>query len=267
MNKTLLFGLLTLAFSAQAVAQTRAVELCTPTNMYQSYACISKVEMNGVISESNPGDPLDPNAAMFEEDFRGDPARLFKLDAGQTYELKITFSNFNSGPGDSYSICAFFDWNNDLEYSADETYQVEIGAGRQGGFVNKTFNVTVPATATGTINMRVFTFYLENNSPTDPCGDVESGQFEDYMLEINTSSSVAEQQAADFSVYPVPAQNELFIGGIIASDYALYSVDGKLVRSGAVADNTINVMGMQSGMYILKLRTASGVRVVSVIIE
>lgn len=74
-----------------------------------------------------------------------------------------------------------------------------------------------------------------------------------------------ELQLADFNVYPNPASGEVKInfGGVINGDVkvSLYNVIGELVREikidNSVTENTINLDGVPSGVYILKTNSGN----------
>lgn len=263
MKKRLFFSLFViLGLGGYLSAET---QMCVPEVEYQSYACISKVEMNGVVSETPTGTPGETD---FLEDFTDDAQRLFKVEPGKTYELKITFSNFDSGVTNFYYLTALFDWNNNLKFEETERYDVLFSAGKVGGLVTKTFNVEVPADAKEKVHMRVMTFYYEDGFPTDPCNWIESGQLEDYMIEIGSSSGIGEvRSGAEYlTLYPNPTTDVVNFSEPI-SQYSLYSIDGKLVQEGQVVNNTINVADRAPGVYVLKALTNEGLKISNLIIQ
>jgi len=264
MKKKLLSSLFAVALLGGTVnAQS---EMCMPEVDFQSYACISKVELNGVVSESSAG---VPGETMFSEDYTEDAARLFTVEAGQTYTLTVTFSNFNSGATDFYQMTAFFDWNNDKVFQASERCTDQrFSAGRSGGFITKTFEITVPADAViGKVHMRVLAFYYEDGYPSDPCDWFESGNQEDYLIEVTEGTvGIGKVKSDKVAVYPNPAVDVVNVASTV-SEYTLYSVDGKLIQQGQPASQTINVAGNAPGMYILKMQTNEGTKVSNLIIK
>lgn len=241
-------------------------QMCYPDVDYNAYACISKVEMNGVVSETSAGIPGETD---FIEDFTNDPARLFKVVAGETYELEVTFSNFNSGVTDYYYIAVQFDWNNNLlfENNKEERYMELFSAGKQGGFVKKTFNVTVPADAEiDKVHMRVMTFYYEDGYPTDDlCDWIESGQIEDYLVEVSTGSGLKDLNSNKKESFFANPVNDVVNFDIPVNQYSIYSLDGRLVSEGQSTTNSINVSDFNSGVYILRAVTEEGVKVSNLI--
>lgn len=139
MKKKLLccFTLLSMV-AGQAMSQS---QLCRPELTWGAYACISKVEINGMVSESSTtpegwdgkigSNTYDENVLF--ADYTMDRERVVTLEAGKEYELKITVCNFSSGAGDEYYVTAFFDWNGDSKLTAAETvFQKSIAVGKPG---------------------------------------------------------------------------------------------------------------------------------------
>lgn len=257
MKKNLLSGLLAASLlSGTATAQS---EMCQPKVDYQSYACISKVEMNGVVSETPEG---VSGETMFSEDYTQDESRLFKAEAGQTYTLKVTFSNFDSGFTDLYQMTAFFDWNNDKVFQENERCTDQLfRAGRKGGLIDNTFEVKVPAdVAIGKVHMRVLVFYFEVSYPIDPCDRFESGNQEDYLIELRQEgddTGIDKPETAKVSVYPNPATHTVRVDATV-SEYELYSANGQLISRGQPANQTIDISDNAPGLYLLKMKTAEG---------
>ena len=136
MKKSLLCCFLLFSMIAgQMMAQS---QLCRPELTWGAYACISKVEINGMVSESSTtpegwngeiGSNTYDETVMYA-DYTLDKDRVVKLEPGKEYELKITVCNFSSGAGDEYYVTAFFDWNGDSQLTASETaFQKSIMVG------------------------------------------------------------------------------------------------------------------------------------------
>lgn len=59
-----------------------------------------------------------------------------------------------------------------------------------------------------------------------------------------------------FLVYPNPAQDYILIDFPLPYkdlNYAFYDITGKLVMSGSVNENTVNISKLNNGAYILKV--------------
>jgi hypothetical protein len=66
-----------------------------------------------------------------------------------------------------------------------------------------------------------------------------------------------------FALYPQPASDQLFVKGLSQSgnhQTQVFSIDGKMVRNEVLSGNSLNVTGLKSGMYILRITLADGTR-------
>jgi hypothetical protein len=76
-----------------------------------------------------------------------------------------------------------------------------------------------------------------------------------------TTTGVMAVPGKNFSIYPNPATNELWIGNADPGD-ELWIIDmlGNTVYTSGVETNRINISNLASGLYIVELRSASGIR-------
>jgi hypothetical protein len=106
------------------------------------------------------------------------------LEPGKTYPLSVTVENWNSGANDSYTVRAWFDWNADFVFQQDEMIapQVIQKIGNAGKKHQLIFNITVPENiAEGKeFGFRVMLHFTLGNDGNDPCGEIDSGDVEDY---------------------------------------------------------------------------------------
>ncbi len=111
---------------------------------------------------------------------------------GATYTISLTGGDY----GYNQKASVFVDWNNDGDLTdAGEmvltNLLVPFGAPNSGSF-------TVPANATpGSKRMRVFTQVHNSGAPTNPCGNSQFGEAEDYTLVVLPSTCDADN---DFHV-------------------------------------------------------------------
>lgn len=250
----LCFFLLFIAFSVNVSAQ-----LCEPENEWQSYACISRVEMNGMINESSKGVAGD---TPFAEYFQESASQLVKVTAGETYTLKVNFSNFDSTKGDVYKIRAFFDWNNDSKFSLDESYSLEVTCKDKGEIIAREYQIAVPKDAvTGKkLAMRVFAYYKAPSMADGPCITVENGQYEEYFIRVDSrTTGIENTNVSVLSIYPNPTKGVLNVSpDASVLGFKLFSLDGKLVKESNVITPIIDITGNTPGMYVLKVITDKG---------
>lgn len=106
-----------------------------------------------------------------------------KLQAGNTYEINVTASNFNE------KSVAFIDYNNDG--TLGNTTGERINLTKTGLIHKATF--TVPLTATSCTEIRMRVISDSTNAVLDSCSNMNRGQTEDYEVFIlgNNSSNDA----------------------------------------------------------------------------
>ena len=74
-------------------------------------------------------------------------------------------------------------------------------------------------------------------------------------FEYDNSVSVDENICKEFKVYPNPTSRKVFISNkYLGGDYHIISMDGRLVKSGRINTNTINITKLKSGIFILQIR-------------
>lgn len=199
-------------------------------------------------------------------------ATIVNIVPDETYSLTVTGNT--EGPFDT-NIVAFIDWNqNNLLDDAGEVYELGLLSntdGTDGVFVS--LDITIPTDAVlGETRIRLTKTYTDADSvaEVDPCGikfnvfgfSIESGfgQALDFTLNLATLS-VNEFEINALTVYPNPAQDVLNI------DYKseltgvkIYNLLGQEVinRSAATSQIKLDISGLTSGVYIVKLSTEEG---------
>lgn len=148
---------------------------CMFSPRYAPYAHISCVKF-GPIEHYTEFDKMQ------YKDFRAE--HVAGLTPGKTYPLTITVENWNSGANDSYTVRAWFDWNADYVFQKEEMINSQIISriGTAGSKRDITFNVTVPEDiAEGKeFGFRTMLHFTLGNDGEDPCGEIDSGDVEDY---------------------------------------------------------------------------------------
>jgi hypothetical protein len=265
--KKILF-LCTVLLTTVGIQLNAQSQLCMPELKWGTYACISKVEINGMVHTSTI--PTEEYAYGIEhEDFTSDSNSEITLEAGKEYTLNITVTNFGSGLGDLYYLTTYFDWNGDnVLDESEELYQKSFAVGKPGPNANKVFTETinVPADAhNGT--MRVYLHYKTPDVPyTDACCKQDSGQLEDYKFVIGTDG-IADTANETFSIYPNPTSDYIHIEWEGATNYVLFNSNGVALQKGALANQTIFVGNHPAGLYILEVQTPWGRKHANVIIK
>jgi hypothetical protein len=81
------------------------------------------------------------------------------------------------------------------------------------------------------------------------------------VLPVTTVGIADAGAVSQLHVYPQPATDQLFIKGLNQNGNhraELYSIDGKMIRNEVLVQNSLNVNGLKSGMYILRIIMADG---------
>ncbi|MEG1585713.1 MAG: zinc-dependent metalloprotease [Bacteroidales bacterium] len=245
--------------------EERPDEICKPDISYRPYALISKVELNGMVNES-----VKEGANVFE-DFRKNPDLLIKLQKGNTYTAKVTYMNVDSSKDDYYRLRLYFDWDNSNTFSKEECQRIDIpkiGTGE----ITREFEVLVPedAVTSEPITMRAFLHYGKGMAGELPCGTVENGQVEDYLVQVNNSggNSLSIIGTTSFKVYPSPTTGIVnVITESPVTGYELCSLEGRTIRKATQSEPRIDISGTTPGMYLLKIYTQQGVEQTTIIVQ
>lgn len=131
----------------------------------------------------------------------------FKVKKGETYPLSITTNKGNGGNNDNLRVRVWADWNNNFIYEDNELVINKPYKNSQtdtNGNYTLTQNITIPNNATlGNTAFRVLAHYVQGNEGDFACSTIDSGESEDYGLEILPSNTPFE---VDFST-PTPLVN------------------------------------------------------------
>lgn len=79
-----------------------------------------------------------------------------------------------------------------------------------------------------------------------------------FADETSGIKNVRAKNSIDVELYPNPASDVLFIGGMDAVSVKVYSLAGSLMIDQAVYGTSVDVSSLQSGVYMVKLMNAEG---------
>ena len=150
---------------------------CLFNPRFAPYAHISKVKFAQI--ERN----TDFDGQQYK-DFRTD--YIAGLEKGKTYKLEVTVQNWKSGENDPYTVRAWFDWNGDYVFQQDEMIapQKINKIGKAGTEHVLLFDIAVPddMVMDKEFGFRVMLHYTLGKDGEDPCGEIDSGDVEDYGI-------------------------------------------------------------------------------------
>jgi len=244
-------------------------EVCLPNFGYFSYVNIDQVKFGNMTSETLISGAR-PSTSF---DYREDADRQVELEAGNTYNMEITVSNFDSGDQDPYVLRAYVDWNNNnvLELNASEyNYEVISQIGAAGSQTVKTFAFTVPddAVMDEALHMRVLLHYKRGlDGEENPCDNFDSGQYQEYYVFVKAASGIKGNKADGIVVYPNPTKGSVYFNNMDMTGYSLYSIDGKLLQQGNRSVDMIDISAYAKGTYLLNIQTVNGTVVKKIVLE
>jgi hypothetical protein len=83
------------------------------------------------------------------------------------------------------------------------------------------------------------------------------GKYIPYTLSNDPGSSIQKQTPPDLSIYPNPARDfisfSLSTGNLHNYSFAIYSLQGRLIKQGIQTRNPLNISDLQPGIYIIQL--------------
>ncbi len=153
---------------------------------------------------------------------------------------------------EAYAV--YIDYNQDGDF-ADSGERVWTKTGSTSATVSG--SITIPTSATlGTTRMRVMMQY--SSVPSSSCGSYTYGQVEDYSLNIvSTAKEVSNTYATEIKIYPNPAKEVLHVSNAKSSEYKIFDISGKLVKSGTLNNGSIDVNSLTKGIYMIQVDKVS----------
>jgi hypothetical protein len=88
-----------------------------------------------------------------------------------------------------------------------------------------------------------------------------------FAIYSDFPNAVFSNEDSQLLAYPNPVSDVLFVRGLSDSNvsFELFSIDGKCVRTGIVTSAAFDLSGLQSGAYLLKLISETGVASIPVV--
>ncbi len=158
-------------------------------------------------------------------------------------------------------------WNVWIDFNGDGDFTdggEKVYTGLVMGTVNT--NITIPATAkTGVTRMRIQMQW--NGAASSSCSTINWGEVEDYSVNIGGANSPAiagnlSEIGFEIDIYPNPVSKILNIrfrnqpvGTIVAT---IYNVVGQAVKRETLNSDNLEVYDLESGYYLLEIKTDDG---------
>lgn len=104
------------------------------------------------------------------------------------------------------------------------------------------------------------TFYMAANAVNgngSPAGD--GGTNSSFTIQYDPTLSTGDETLENVLVFPNPAIDELNVNNHSSSTYSIYNVQGQQVQNGNISNDKIEILDLDSGMYILELDNKQGI--------
>ena len=195
---------------------------------------------------------------------------ISNVSTGTAGYENFTNLSTNVTKGSAYTITITPNWTS-TKYK--EGYAVWIDYNQNGTFESSelvyskaastttpvTGTITIPSTAIlGQTRMRVSMKY--NGIPT-ACETFSYGQVEDYTVVITDLAKpviTPEISGKEMSIYPNPLSgSNLYIKNAESNDFKLFDMSGKLIKSGKLENESINVNSLPKGVYLIQVGSTS----------
>lgn len=199
---------------------------------------------------------------------------LFSIDTDNPYTMNVEIA-----AGNFHQLGVWIDWNNDGDFDDDaetQHYSEDIAGGSIVP-VSLTYPTAIPYDSY--VRVRLMTDadnrYGGVDTINSPCHtSLAYGQSEDYALYIEPGTlSIQDTDTDDLNIYADNSNNQLVVKGQLleVSTADLYDIQGRLVKSKILntssTQNIIDVTGLNSGVYIVKVSNNAQLKVRKVILD
>lgn len=238
---------------------TKPYYFTTPTVVYcQMSAANSATEYISKVhaKPSNKPEMINESLASNYSDFTGNSSKFIELIQGSTGNQLIIDKKLNSNAKAGVAVWIDFDRNGTFDI-----HERIIADGPNTNLtVSNTFSVPHDAFISLTdhkyVVMRVA---MQKDGIPVNCTDFQNGEVEDYTVRISKEKIPNTVNQDDIHIYPNPVSTTLNITNISAkAQYKIYSAAGRLVSSGFILNNAIDVRNLIKGIYIIEIEDIMG---------
>jgi hypothetical protein len=215
---------------------------CTSEGTNSSYEWINSVSIGGALSTTG------------DDGGYGDYT-------GSTYNVSTGSYPVVLSPGFSGSTYNEF-WNIWVDLNGDGTFSAGEKLFSGSGTAAVSGTMTIPPGYEGTTTrMRIS---MKWNANATACETFTYGEVEDYTISIAPATIVAviDEEVLNYSIYPNPTADILnIINGSNTTSYQLFDASGRIIESGYISSQTINVSHLASGQYMIRLSDGENTQV------
>lgn len=229
----------------------------TPTVIYcQMHSTNFASEYISKVTATPNGKPemINVSTGAAYSDFTGDSTKFIELIQGSTGN-QITIDKTQ---GADSGVAVWIDFDRNGEFDLDE--RILADGANSNSTVSATFNVPSDAFISMTnskyVVMRVA---MAKGAIPVNCISFNDGEVEDYTVRISKLPIVNSVNQTDILIYPNPVKSVLNVKNISEkANYKIYSAAGRLVSSGLILNNKIDVSALLSGVYVIDIEDKKG---------
>lgn len=239
----------------------------TATGLYTNSAGIMNVELNNT-SYSSGSTSVDAGNIDNSSDCTG----LFEIDPNVSNTINATIIG-----GNAHQLGVWIDWNNDGDF--DDISEQQYLADNISGGTTVAVNLTYPSsvTAGSFVRLRLITdiasVYGVASISSSCHSALEHGQGEDYVIYLNSTLSVKENNIEDVIIFEDDQSEKLIVKGQLNSNtqMELYDISGRLIThkvlNETLSTNSMDVSSLSTGIYIVRLFDNAKVKTQKLIIR
>ncbi len=242
-------------------------QLCDVTQSFATYGHITNVTLDNIDNTTG----YDGTTSYF--DTYSPTAEL-----NEVVPFSVTLNTGNSGNSDDIRLRMWIDWNYNSAFEPSELVHTEtinvatVGGANVNHVIPASFTVPNDAHLDDKIAIRTLVHYVDSSSAGDmACGELDSGEVEDYGITISNSLSTEDPTTTPFSIYPNPTKGDLYIQSVLNDEVniELYNMLGQVILSEKMQPSNgnlhISLRNFQNGIYILSInqgKTSSTVKII-----
>lgn len=233
---------------------TKLYFFTTPTVIYcPMSAANSTTEFISKVAVKPNGNKemINESLASTYSDFTGNPLKFIDLIQGSTGNYITIDKTLSSGI--SAGVAIWIDFNRNGEFDINERILADGPNGNPTA--STTFSVPHDAFISLTdhkyVVMRVA---LQKDGIPVNCMSFKDGEVEDYTVKISKLTVPNSLNQTDIHIYPNPVSSVLYVKNISTkAKYKIYSAIGRLISTGIILNNAIDVSNLINGVYMIEI--------------
>lgn len=229
----------------------------TPTVIYcqmQSTNFASEYISKVTATPNGKPEMINVSTGTTYSDYTGDPKKFIELIQGSTGN-QITIDKTQ---GADSGVAVWIDFDRSGTFDLNERIIAD------GPNSNQTASATFSVPSDAFISMTnskyvVMRVAMAKGAIPVNCISFDDGEVEDYTVRISKLPTVNSLNQTDILIYPNPVKSILNVKNISEkANYKIYSAAGRLISSGLIVNNKIDVSALISGVYIIDIDDKKG---------